>query len=80
MIVLELSCAEAWREISEMLDGTLQPEMQARMELHLRHCAHCNAVYDGTRNTVELIGDEQVFTLPEGFGERLWLRLSAELC
>ena len=80
MKAVEISCAEVWREVSEMIDGTLDATMRARIELHLRHCAHCKAVYDGTRNTVHLIGDEQIFALPEGFGERLWQRLSADLC
>lgn len=77
---VEISCVEVWREISELIDGTLSDEMRERLELHLRHCAHCTAVYDGTRNTVQLIGDDQVFDLPSGFSERLLHRLSAEFC
>jgi hypothetical protein len=79
-IVVEISCYEAWREISEMIDGTLDPEMQQRMELHLEHCKHCEAVYDGARNVVRLIGDDEVFEMPVGLSERLFKRLSAELC
>ncbi len=80
MIVVELSCVEAWLAISEMIDGMLEPEMQARMSLHLAHCAHCTAVYDGTSNAVRLIGDERAFELPQGFAERLFQRLSLEFC
>lgn len=80
MITVELSCAEAWREISEMIDGTLHGDMLRRMELHLRHCAHCRAVYDGTLNTVQLLGEDEVIEIPSGLGERLFRRISAELC
>lgn len=79
-MIVEISCLEVWREISELIDGTLSPAMQARMELHLRHCNHCKAIYEGARNTVQLIGDDQVFDLPPGFGERLFQRLSSEFC
>ena len=78
--IVEISCIEAWLEISEMIDGTLEPEMLARMGLHLTQCAHCKAVYDGASNAVRLIGDERVYELPLGFTERLFQRLSLELC
>lgn len=80
MAIVGMSCPEVWREISEMIDGTLDDEMRARMELHLRHCVHCKAVYDGTLNTVQLISDDQVFSLPPGFGERLLQRLNETFC
>jgi anti-sigma factor RsiW len=78
--IAEISCVEAWREISEMVDGTLDPEMSQRMELHLRNCAHCKAVYDGTHNTVQLIADDRVFEMPAGFLNRLFQHLSSEFC
>lgn len=78
--IVEISCVETWREISELIDGALTPEMRNRLELHLHHCTHCTAVYDGTRNIVQLIGDDKVFDLPSGFSERLLRRLSAEFC
>ncbi len=80
MTIIELSCEEVWHELSELLDGTLGQAMRDRLELHLRHCAHCRAVYDGTRNMVELLGDEQVLDLPAGFSERLLKRLAVDLC
>ena len=80
MKIIELSCEEVWHELSELVDGTLDQAMIDRLELHLRNCAHCRAVYDGTRNTVELLGDEQVLDLPPGFSERLFKRLTGDLC
>ncbi len=71
MIVVELSCVEAWRELSEYIDGTVDAAMKDRLQLHLSHCHHCKAVYDGTKNTVALVADEQLYSLPVGFGERL---------
>lgn len=76
--IVEISCIEAWREISELIDGTLSSDMQQRIKLHLEHCAHCRAVYDGARNMAQLIGDDQVFDLPPGFSDRLLERLALE--
>lgn len=78
--IIEISCVEVWRELSELIDGTLSAEMRQRLELHLGNCAHCTAIYDGAKNTVQLLGDEQVLDLPSGFSERLLKRLAADFC
>ena len=80
MTIIELSCPEAWQQISELIDGTLPEAMRVRMELHLLHCAHCKAVLDGTRNAVRPIGDDQWIEVPDGFGERLFNRLREGFC
>jgi hypothetical protein len=78
LAITEISCVEVWREISGYLDGEAQPELRTRLELHLKKCKRCRAVLDGTRNTVRLLADGKWFPLPNGFGERLFLRLSSE--
>ena len=77
-VIVEISCVEVWREISNYVDDGVDPELKARMELHLKNCSHCRAVLDGTRNTVRLLTDGEWFPLPSGFSERLFLRLSSE--
>lgn len=77
-LAVELTCREAWKEISEFVDQNLDREMQDRMRLHLIHCAHCKAVYDGVRNTVQLIAGDRVYDLPPGFSERIRHRLWVE--
>ena len=74
--VVEISCVEVWRHISAKLDGELEGEMLERVALHLRHCGHCQAVHDGAKNLVTLLGDEELFVLPAGFGGRLMDRLA----
>ena len=75
MKVIEISCLEVWREISNYIDGDLDAELRARMEAHLRVCAHCKAVVDGTRNVVKLIADGVEYALPDGFSQRLFDKL-----
>jgi hypothetical protein len=76
--IVEISCAEVWLEISNFVDGEVEPELKARMERHFRNCKLCTAVLDGTRNTVRLLTDGDWYPLPEGFGKRLFQRISSE--
>jgi anti-sigma factor RsiW len=69
--VIEISCVEVWREISNYVDGDLDPVLRDRIAEHLKSCAHCTAVIDGTRNVVRLVGDKTSFELPRGFSARL---------
>lgn len=78
--VVEISCVEVWREISNYVDGDVEPELKARMDLHLQNCKHCAAVLNGTKNTVQLLADGDWYPLPTKFSERLLRRLSSEFC
>ena len=75
MPILEISCLDVWREISNFIDEIVSPELQQRIEEHLKVCEHCTAVYDGTRNVVKLVADGQAYELPAGFSDRLRQRL-----
>jgi hypothetical protein len=72
MSVIEISCLEVWREISNYLDKDVEPELRARMEAHFKVCAHCKAIVDGTRNVVKLVADGVEYRVPEGFSKRLY--------
>ena len=75
MGVIEISCLEIWKEISNYIDNDVEPELRARMEAHFKACAHCTAILDGTRNVVKLVGDGMVYKVPEGFSRRLYDRI-----
>src|SRR5260370_39446336 len=64
MTVIEISCVEVWREISNFLEESVDRELRARMEAHFAVCSNCKAVLDGTKNAVKLIGDEKRLTCP----------------
>jgi putative zinc finger protein len=78
MKIVEISCLEVWREISNYIDEVVDPELRARMEAHFRICAHCSAILDGTRNTVKLVGDGETFELPAGFSDRLLKKIQEQ--
>ncbi|MGH9555657.1 MAG: anti-sigma factor family protein [Terriglobales bacterium] len=73
---MKISCQEVWREVSNYLEDDLTPELRARIEEHLKGCAHCSAIVDGTRNIVELVCCDRALALPEGFSKRLSQKLS----
>jgi Putative zinc-finger len=78
-MVVEISCEEVWREVSNYLEGEIGVELRARMEEHFKGCKHCTAVLDGTRNVVHLVGDARAFELPAGFSNRLYRKLNRKL-
>jgi anti-sigma factor (TIGR02949 family) len=78
-MVVEISCEEVWREISNYLEGEIGEELRARMEEHFRGCKHCTAVMDGTRNVMQLVGDARAFDVPAGFSNRLYQKLNRKL-
>jgi predicted anti-sigma-YlaC factor YlaD len=78
-MVVEISCEEVWREISDYLEGVTSKKLRGRMEEHFKGCKHCTAVLDGTRNVVQLVGDATAFELPAGFSNRLYQKLNHKL-
>ncbi|HXE91676.1 MAG TPA: zf-HC2 domain-containing protein [Terriglobales bacterium] len=77
--MVNINCDHVRREVSNYLEGDLDPALRAEIERHLEQCRHCAAEYDATRNIVVLLADERVFTLPAGFRQRLHARLEREL-
>lgn len=78
MKVIEISCLEVWREISNYLDGEVDLDLRARMEAHFKVCTHCTAILDGTRNVVKLVADGVEYSVPEGFSNRLYDKLKTK--
>jgi Putative zinc-finger len=70
-----VNCEQVWREISNYLEGEVDPSLRAAMEEHFRGCKRCSAVLDGTRNVIQLYGDERMLEMPLGFSYRLHRRL-----
>src|SRR5258708_4853260 len=76
---MEISCEHVWREVSNYLEGEIEPALRAAVEEHVRGCKRCAAVLDGTRNVLHLVGDERVLELPVGFEKRVRQRLRLEV-
>lgn len=74
--MIEISCSEVWREISNYIEGDVSPDLRVRMEAHFKTCAHCKAVLDGTKNVVKLVADGVEYELPDGFSRRLYRKIA----
>lgn len=73
-----VNCEHVWKEISNYLDDEVDAATRAAMEAHFKECKHCTAVLDGTRNVVQLYGDDRMYELPAGFSKRLERRLAQQ--
>ena len=73
---MEISCLEVIRELSNYIDKDVRPDLRAQIAAHLPACTHCTAVYDGLRNTITLVADGRTFESPEGFSQRLRVKLT----
>jgi hypothetical protein len=71
-----LNCEQVWREISNYLDRDVDAALGASMDEHFRTCQRCASVLAGTRNVVQLYGDERMLEMPAGFSRRLENRLA----
>ncbi len=74
-----VNCELVWREISNYVDGEVNGALRLGMEEHFKTCAHCASVLAGTRNVVQLYGDERMLEVPAGFSQRLERRLGQRL-
>jgi hypothetical protein len=71
-----LNCEQVWLEISNYVDGDVDAGLRSTMDEHFRTCERCASVVAGTRNVVQLYGDERMLEVPAGFGQRLEKRLA----
>ncbi|MFB3922688.1 MAG: anti-sigma factor [Terriglobia bacterium] len=66
-----MHCTECLEQISNYLDGAIDPELKRTLEQHLRDCHHCEVVFDSCRKTIELYCDGELFQLPTSTRDRL---------
>jgi predicted anti-sigma-YlaC factor YlaD len=74
-----IRCEHVWREISNYLDGDVDPILRAAMEEHFHECKDCLSVLEGTRNVIQLYGDERMIPVPLGYSYRLHRRLQGNM-
>ena len=74
-----VTCEQVWQEISNYLENDVDPTLRAALDKHFHQCPRCASVLAGTRNIVQLYGDERLFQVPLGFSGRLQKRLAQEM-
>jgi predicted anti-sigma-YlaC factor YlaD len=53
----DVACVELLRHITELLDGTLDPDLEAAIHEHLDGCDDCTAAIDQMRLVMSLARD-----------------------
>jgi hypothetical protein len=71
-----VNCQQVWKEISNYIEGDVDAGLRAAMDEHFGICKHCKSVLEGTRNVIQLYGNERMIEVPAGFGRRLERRLA----
>jgi len=71
-----VNCEKVWREISNYVDGEVEPALRTAMDEHFRTCTKCSSVLAGMRNVIGLYGDERMIEVPAGYSRRLEKRLA----
>ena len=73
-----MTCKEVIRQVSEFLDGELEPELAEVLRRHLEHCDDCRIIVDTTRKTIEIYCNAEPLPLPEPIRGRLMRVLEAK--
>ena len=74
-----MNCKQTLTEISDFLDGDLDPGLVEAIEKHLSACPDCKVVVDTTKKTIELFCGSEPMPLPQDVGERLQKVLDSKL-
>jgi anti-sigma factor RsiW len=66
-----LNCKGVIRELSNYIDGDLDPALKHELERHLEHCEDCSMIVHQTKKTVELFCGSEPVVLPDDLRARL---------
>ena len=66
-----MNCRGVIRELSDYIDGELEPSVKQELEHHLEDCEDCKLFVDQTKLTVDLFCDSKPVELPPTVKSRL---------
>lgn len=69
-------CRESIKNLSEYIDGEIDPELCAELEKHLQGCTNCRLVMDSLKMTVKLCRDGVCEDLPESLQKKFEHKLA----
>jgi anti-sigma factor RsiW len=74
-----LNCKGVIRELSNYIDGELDPIVVQELERHLGHCEDCTMLLDQTRRTIEIFCDSKKVELTGEAKTRIHKALKAKM-
>lgn len=64
-------CRKLLVELSNYLDGELDPALRRELELHLKACPECWVLLDTTRKAIQIFRGSEPYPMPEDVKSRL---------
>ena len=74
-----VSCEHVLNELSNFIDGDIDPSLKKEIENHLKTCRRCSLLHDTLRKVLIVVGDERAFEIPLGYSERLHAFIDRQL-
>jgi len=74
-----LNCKGVIRELSNYIDGDLDPVVKQELEHHLAHCEDCTMIVDQTKKTIEILCGSQIVSLSADARSRLHAKLREKI-
>jgi len=74
-----LNCKGVIRELSNYIDGDLDPGLKTELERHLNHCEDCTMIVDQTKKSIEILCDSKPVELPSDVRSRLHAALRQKI-
>ena len=66
-----VNCEHVLEQLSNFIEGEIEPALRAEIEAHLKMCRRCSVVHDSLRKLLVIVADERTFEIPAGYSERL---------
>ena len=66
-----MNCSDFLKELTDYLDGVIDPQLRAELEDHLVWCHECFVVCNTTKMTIEIYKDSRLYELPDELRSRL---------
>ena len=66
-----MNCKGVIRELSNYIDGDVDPGLKTELERHLNHCEDCTMIVDQTKKSIEILCDSKPVELPSNVRSRL---------
>ena len=74
-----MNCKGVIRELSNYIDGDLDPAVKQELERHLGHCEDCTMIVDQTKKSIEILCDSKPVELPSEVRSRLHAALRRKI-
>ena len=74
-----MNCRGVIRELSNYIDGALDPLIVQELERHLSHCDDCKMLLDQTRKTIDIFCDSKRVELTNEARARIHAAVKAKM-